>query len=122
MKTNLSKQTKYFKRIYNHELLKFELEEIPLNRDNWYYVQLDATIRTAFLKYNCPLPKYGIIEELAHYTIITLFRDNIKNKKDLINWFEKSLYIKSDLDIQAKCNSNDIEENENWIKYEFKII
>ena len=122
MKTNLSKQTKYFRKIYNKELMEFELEEIPLNRNNWYYVQLDATIRTTFLKYNCPLPKYGIIEELAHYTTITLFRDNIKNKKDLINWFEKSLYIKSDLDIQAKCNSTDIEDDENWLTYEFKIL
>ena len=122
MKTNLSKQTKYFRKIYNKELMEFELEEIPLNRNNWYYVQLDATIRTTFLKYNCPLPKYGIIEELAHYTNITLFRDNIKNKKDLMNWFEKSLYIKSDLDIQAKCNSTDIEDDENWLTYEFKIL
>ena len=122
MKTNLSKQTKYFRKIYNKELMEFELEEIPLNRNNWYYVQLDATIRTTFLKYNCPLPKYGIIEELAHCTTINLFRDNIKNKKDLMNWFEKSLYIKSDLDIQAKCNSTDIEDDENWLTYEFKIL
>jgi len=122
MKTNLSKQTKYFRRIYNHELLKFELEEIPLNRDNWYYVQLDASVRTAFLKYNCPLPKYGIIEELTHYTIINLVRDNVKSEKDLLHWYKNRSNIQSDLDIQAKCNSNDIEENENWIKYEFKII
>lgn len=123
MKTNLSKQTKYYRRIYNKELMVFELEEIPLNRNNWYYVQLDATVRTAFLKYNCPLPKYGIIEELTHNTTINLFRDNIKNKKDLMNWFEKLFYIKSDLDIQAKCNSTDIiEDDENWVKYEFKIF
>ena len=119
---NLNKQTKYFRRIYNHELLKFELEEIPLNRDNWYYVQLDASIRTSFLKYNCPVPKYGIIEELTHYTTINLFRETIKNKKELINWYKNRSNIQSDLDIQAKCNSNDIEENENWIKYEFKIL
>jgi hypothetical protein len=102
--------------------MEFELEEIPLNRDNLYYVQIDASVRTAFLKYNCPLPKYGIIEELPHYTIINLFRDNIKNKKDLMNWFEKLLYIKSDLDIQAKCNSTELEDNENLITYEFKIF
>ena len=122
MKTNLSKQTKYYRKIYNKELMVFELEEIPLNRNNWYYVQLDATVRTAFLKYNCPLPKYAIIEELTHNTTINLFRDNIKNKKDLMNWFEKSFYIKSDLDIQTKCNSTDIEDDENWITYEFKIM
>ena len=39
-----------------------------------------------------------------------------------MNWFEKSLYIKSDLDIQAKCNSTDIEDDENWLTYEFKIL
>ena len=122
MKTNLSKQTKYYRKIYNKELMVFELEEIPLNRDNWFYVQLDATVRTTFFKYNCPLPKYGIIEELTHNTTINLFRDNIKNKNDLMNWFEKSFYIKSDLDIQAKCNSTDIEDDENWIHYEFKLF
>ena len=102
--------------------MEFKLEEIPLNRDNWYYVQLDASVRTVFLKYNCPLPKYGIIEELTHYTIINLVRDNVKSEKDLLHWYKNRSNIQSDLDIQAKCNSNDIEENENWIKYEFKII
>ena len=122
MKTNLSKQTKYYRRIYNRELMEFELEEIPLNRDNWYYVQLDATVRTAFLKYKCPLPKYGIFEELNHYIVINLVRDNIKNTKDLFQWYKSYPHIKNELDLQAKCNSSDMEDTEDWIKYEFKIM
>jgi hypothetical protein len=120
MKTNLSKQTKYFRKIYNKEILKFELVEIPLNWDNWYYVQIDASVRTTFLKYNCPLPKYAIIEELSRHTIINLFRETIRNTKDLLRWHEKYICIKSDLDIQAKCNSNEFEDN--WIRYEFKLL
>lgn len=122
MKTNISKQIKYFKKRYNHESMKFELEEILLNRDNWLYVQIDASIRTVFLKYNCILPKYAIIEELSHYTIINLVRDNIKNKKHLLHWYTNRNYIQSDLDIHAACNSTDMDDNGNWIKYEFKII
>ena len=122
MKTNLSKQTKYYRRIYNRDLSKFELEEIPLNRDNWYYVQLDATVRTTFLTYDCPLPKYGIIEELTHCIVINLFRDDIKNEDDLKKWFEKSICIQSDLDLQAKCNSTSIEDIDDWIEYKFNIL
>lgn len=121
MKTNLSKQTKYFKRIYNRNSCEFELEELPLNRNNWYYVQLDASVRTAFLKYNCPLPKYGIIEELTHYTIINLIRDNIKSKKDLLYWYKNRSNIQSDLDVQARSNSTDT-DIEDWMAYEFKIL
>lgn len=122
MKTNLSKQTKYYRRIYNRDLSKFELKEIPLNRDNWYYVQLDATVRTTFLIYDCPLPKYGIIEELTHYIIINLFRDDLKNENDLNKWLEKSICIQSDLDLQAKCNSTSIEDIDDWIEYKFNIL
>ena len=121
MKTDLKKQTKYFRRTYDKDKMKFILTEIPLNRDNWYYVQIDATIRTSFFKHQCPLPKYVIIEELSHYTTINIIRDTVK-EKDILAWYDKSFFIKSELDIQAKCNSNEEEDTEDWIKYEFRII
>jgi len=122
MKTDLSKQTKYFWKEYNKDTMEFELKEIPFNKDTWFYVQVDATIRTAFLKYNFPIPPYVIVEKLTHYMTFYIIRDKIKNEKELLKWQEKYVCIKSDLDIQAKCNSTEIEDDEDWIIYSFEII
>ena len=122
MKTNLSKQTKYFWKEYNKDKMEFELIEIPFNKENWFYVQIDATIRTTFLKDNFPLPPYVIVEKLTHYMTFYIVRDKIKNKKELLYWQEKYLCIKSDLDIQAKCNSTDEEDDEDGVHFEFKLI
>ena len=122
MKTDLSKQTKYFWKEYNKDKMEFELKEIPFNKDTWFYAQVDATIRTAFLKYDFPIPPYVIVEKLTHYMTFYIIRDKIKNEKELLKWQEKWVCIKSDLDIQAKCNSTEIEEDEDWIIYNFEII
>lgn len=122
MQTDLSKQTKYFWKEYNKDKMEFELIEIPFNKENWFYVQIDATIRTAFLKYDFPLPSYVIVEKLTHYMTFYIVRDKINDKKELLYWQEKCLCIKSDLDIQAKCNSTDEEDVEDWVHFEFKLI
>ena len=122
MKTDLSKQTKYFWKEYNKDKMEFELKEIPFNKDTWFYAQVDATIRTAFLKYDFPIPPYVIDEKLTHYMTFYIIRDKIKNEKELLKWQEKYVCIKSDLDIQAKCNSTEIEDDEDWIIYNFEII
>lgn len=122
MKTDLSKQTKYFWKEYNKDTMEFELKEIPFNKDTWFYAQVDATIRTAFLKYDFPIPPYVIVEKLTHYMTFYIIRDKIKNEKELLKWQEKYVCIKSDLDIQAKCNSTEIEDDEDWIIYNFEII
>ena len=122
MKTNLSKQTKYFLEEYNTNNMEFELIEIPLNKENWFYVQIDASIKYAFQKYGFKYPKYCIIEALTHYIIFHIYRDDIKNKKELLEWHNKSRYVLDELKRTAECNSKDeIEDPINWIKYEFKI-
>lgn len=124
-KTNLSKQTKYFKQFFNKEKLKFELKEIPLGRDTWFYVQVNATIRNAFLTYDLPLPKYVIVEELSTETIFKIFRDIIKNPKELQDWNQKWIYVFNDLKHQAECNSYEPwedENNETYMKFEFKLL
>jgi len=115
------KQTKYYKREFDVNKMEFTLTEIPLNSDNWYYVQIDATIRTIFLKHGCSLPKYVIVQESTHFVTIKIVRDTVK-KKDLLGWYDKSVFIKSELDLQAKCNSTSMEDTENWIEYNFEII
>jgi hypothetical protein len=122
MKTDLSKQTKYFWKEYNKDTMEFELKEIPFNKDTWFYAQVDATIRTAFLKYDFPIPPYVIVEKLTHYMTFYIIRDKIKNEKELLKWQEKCVCIKSDLDIQAKCNSTEIEDDEDCIIYNFEIL
>ena len=122
MKTDLSKQTKYFKQVFNKETLKFELEEIPLGRDTWWYVQVDASIRYAFLKHNLQLPKYVVVEEVTHYITFKIYRENIKNFKELQEYNEKLKYVFDELKMQADCNSSDSEEDDYWVKYEFKLM
>ena len=122
MKTDLSKQTKYFWKEYNQDKREFELIEIHFNHENWFFAQVDASIRTAFYKYNFPIPPYVIVEKLEHYITFYIVRDKIKNQKELLEWSEKWLFVKSDLDIQAKCNSSDMEDDEYWVHYEFKLI
>jgi len=122
MKTDLSKQTKYFCKEYNKDTMEFKLKEIPFNKDTWFYVQVDATIRTTFLKYDFPIPPYVIVEKLTHYMTFYIIRDKIQNEKELLKWQEKYVCIKSDLDIQAKCNSTEIEDDEDWIIYSFEIL
>ncbi len=119
----MSKQTKYFAKEYNTEKGEFELIEIPLNIDNWFYVQLDGTVRTSFFKYGFPYPKYAIIEKHTNYMLIELFREDIKDEKELKDWEQRHLFVKSELDLQAKCNSSDEEDGiEDWVKIEFKIL
>jgi len=121
MKMNLNKQTKYFWKEYNKDKSKFELIEIPFNKENWFYVQVDASIRTVFLKYDFPIPPYVIVDKHTHYITFYIVRDKI-NKKNLLNWSEKSFYIYSDLNHQAKCNSSEPEDTEYWVHYEFNLI
>ena len=122
MKTDLSKQTKYFKQVFNKETLKFELEEIPLGRDTWWYVQVDASIRYAFLKHNLQIPKYIVVEDVTHYITFKIYRENIKNFKELQEYNEKLKYVFDELKMQADCNSSDSEEDDYWVKYEFKLM
>jgi hypothetical protein len=86
-------------------------------------VQLDGTVRTSFFKYGFPYPKYAIIEKHTNYMLIELFREDIKDEKELKDWELRHLFIKSELDLQAKCNSSDEEDDiEDWVKIEFKIL
>lgn len=123
MKTDLSKQTKYFKQVFNQKTLKFDLEEIPLGRNTWWYVQVDSSIRYAFLKHNLQIPKYVVVEDVTHYITFKIYRENIKNVKELQEYNEKLNYVLDELKSQAECNSSDeYDAPDYWVKYEFKIM
>ena len=123
MKTDLSKQTKYFKQVFNQKTLKFDLEEIPLGRNTWWYVQVDSSIRYAFFKYNLQIPKYVVVEDVTNYITFKIYRENIKNIKELQEYNEKLNYVLDELKSQAECNSSDeYDAPDYWVKYEFKIM
>ena len=120
--TDLSEQTKYYKYFFNQDTKEFEMTEIPLNRDNWGYVQLDASIRTAFLKFNTKFPKYVVLTEGGHYTWIDVYRADIENAEELFAWQKNKVLINSELNQQAEANSTYMEDTENWIIYKFKVL
>lgn len=122
MKTDSRNYTKYFLKEYNQSTQKFELIEIHFNRENWIFAQVDASIRTIFYKYNFPIPPYVIVEKLNHHITLYIVRDKINSQKELLEWSKKWFFVQSDLDIQAKCNSSDMEDDEYWVHYEFKLI
>ena len=115
-------QTKYYKNLYNSKLGKFELIEIPLNKEYWWYVQLDASIRFAFMKYIGLIPETVIIEPSSHYTTIKIIRPNFNNLEEVNIWLQNRIFILDELNQQAKCNSTDNEDNEDWVIYNFEII
>jgi len=118
-----SKQTKYFKQVFNKNTLEFELQEIPLGRETWWYVQVDSSVRYAFAKHKLPLPKYIVVEEVSHYITFKIYRENIKNIKELEAYNKKWIYVFDELKFQAECNSSDeYDDPEYWIKYEFKLL
>ena len=123
MKTKLNKQTRYFTKVFDSEIGDFILNEInPFTPENWTYAQIDATIRTAFYKYNLEISPYVVIEELTHYVILKVFRGNISSVKNLAEYEKNLIYVQDELNISARANSTDEDECEDWIKYEFKIL
>ena len=96
--------------------------QIPLNKDNWFYVMLDASIRTVFLKYGMNLPKYVIVDEHGENITFTIFRCDLKEYECAKKWKEMKVYILDDLRIQAESNSFDDYDGVNGITYKFEII
>lgn len=119
---NIKDQIKYYKKYFNQDKKDFIYEEIPLNKENWWYVQVDASIRFAFLKYHFKLPRQVVITFTSHYTYINIFRAPINTVNQLKKWEEKYLWVLDELNQQAKCNSNEFGDDEDCIKYEFKLL
>jgi hypothetical protein len=120
MKTDLGVHTKYYLEKYDGNDFVLELQN--LINENWWYAQLDSSIRFAFAKYNFPLPETVIVEKLSHYVIINIVRPNIYNIKDASIWKRKWLFVIDELNLQAKANSTTDEDSVDYIKYEFKLI
>lgn len=101
-----------------YEIVKGRKMHKPLNRKNWWYVQLNASIITAFGKYRMDYPKCVFVDVFTFMklTQITIVRNNIKNDGDAKKWYYASLLVENALKVQAEANSTD------EMKYEFRVI
>jgi hypothetical protein len=110
---------------------KYNVKEIPICEvgkkveedqqfDNWFFGQMEASIRMAFCKYKLPIPKYAFIDRMyrtCNQMTIVLVRDNVRNEKEASKWVVDYLCVLDDLEHQAWANSD--EDN---IVFKFKII
>ena len=98
--------TQYFKK---DSSTNYTLENVPLNNENLWFVQLDGGIRTAFMKYDVPLPKFVIVEFYNCFTDINIVRDDVSNISEADKWLHNKVFVFDELQKQAEANSN--EEN-----------
>ena len=89
--------------------------------ENWIFMQIDASIRFAFGKYNLPYPKFVFVNrnyKRIREMTLTIVRENTKNIKEALYWNVMKMYVKDELDRQARSNSDE----EDGIVYKFEII
>lgn len=97
-------------------------KEIKLNRNNWWYVQLNATITTIFAHYKIQDPDQVYVEDAVDWgketpqTNIYVVRAPITTPDEFNLWMDKYVYIKDELEIQARANSD-----EDSVIYHFHI-
>ena len=113
----MENKTKYYK-----QEPMGKLEEVDLNRNNWWYVQLDASIRTVFKKFKTELPKYVIVEMYSTQTYIYIFRQDVNDIESANKWKVNKVFIQEELDIQAEVNSHDEYDSENSMNYQIRLV
>ena len=90
-------------------------EEISLDRNNMFFVQMYGSIRCAFLNNGLPLPKYAYVdksyEKTKHMDILLIMPHHTKKYDEF-----KMLCAKEELERQARANSD-----EDIMTYEFNI-
>lgn len=117
-------KTKYYRSYWDSEKGEMTFKEANLKDDNWWYLQLDASIRFAFHKYDMPYPEFVFLtnyhvsdgENNIKRVVIRIIRPQIKSLKKAKKWLENYLFVADELKHQAEANSDfDIE-------YKFEII
>lgn len=125
----MAKETKYYfidfairsdlKEINPEEIKEFVKDGKAT--ENWIFMQIDATIQYVFEKHHIPSPRYVFVNRDYKRTgemDLTIVRDNFKNEKEAMFWNVQKMYIKDELDSQARSNSDE----EDGIVYKFEII
>lgn len=106
--------TKYYTR--KAKLLNEKQDDwqpVELNRENWWFVQFNGTLATAFGYYDIPTPPAVYVEDKQYYdedipeVNIYVVRPPIKKPKDFEKWLKVKYYIESELTRQAEANSDE---------------
>ena len=111
-----------FKRL-NYGLVSLEGASVDIdlsNRDNWFYRQVEASIRFAFGKHDCMDILPGVVfvdESMSNIGIITFVMSCFTgNVDEMARLHKNKLRIAHDLKETAEGNSND------EIEYRFEFI
>lgn len=116
--------TKYYTR--KAKLLNEKQDDwqpVELNRDNWWFVQFNGTLATAFGYYDIPTPPAVYVEDKQYYdgdipeVNIYVVRPPLETPEDVEQWNEYGFCVKSELEMQANCNSV-----EDVIIYKIEVI
>ena len=81
-----------------------------------WFVQVDATIRTAFSHYGLKDPVAVYVDDYDTFSNIYVFRNSLDKENEYINYMNKYNLLKDELDIEAKANSDE------FITYKFIIL
>ena len=89
-----------------------KLVEIPLNKENWWFVQLNASIRYVFSTYDLRMPEAVLFNRAPEkwawgLLTITIVRGNLEETEDILAWYTKRSDIKDYLNNDAMCNSTE---------------
>lgn len=121
------RETKFFFISYDTDIV-----EIPINKigekleedqqfDNWFFAQMYASIRCAFMTYGLRVPKYAYIDRSYRHSgrmQIVLVRDDVKDEEEALRWMKNWYFVQDELKRQAYANSD---ETGNFV-FEFKVI
>lgn len=103
------------------------LTKIEINRNTWVYAQIQASINYAYGIHNVDIPKYVLVEryyddiDRKETVTLTLISRGFRTPQKALNWANNRIYIKDELDRQARANSNEYSDGTS-IEYEFKIM
>ena len=111
-------KTEYYRK--NHDTGIWEY--VPVDKNHIWWFQLDGSIRFAFMKYDMEFPKYVMIDEYTHLSVIKIIRHPITTVHQAAQWEDKIIFIMDELKRQAEANSTTEEDCENWKTYKFEII
>ena len=96
---------------------------MELNRQNWWFVQLNATITTTFFTYRLTDPPHVFVEDAVQWgdetpkVNIYVVRPSITTPEEFERWLKMKIYIEYELKRQADENSD-----EERVKYSIEII
>ena len=88
----------------------------------WFWKQVEASIRTIFGKYGIAFPNIALVQEFEHLINIYIVRPNIETLEDAVKWEKCKVFIIDELGTHAEANSRDEYDGENYLTYTFKII